>query len=323
MLKTLLKDIFSRRSIHPGLNGSQDASGMTTAMSDALSNAARDIGAQLRFVSDISHTAIINNAIQLLDFELERHPRYGDPKRLLRHAFQVNSQNGEDGMIHEVFRRIATQSRVFVEIGVGDGRECNTAFLLSQGWTGYWIDGDDSFVRTLEGRADLAGGCIKHSVAHVSRENIATLLEQLEVPKEFDLLSLDIDQNTYYIWEGLKQFRPRVVVAEYNGAFPPDLEWKVHYDPNRTWDGSQNFGASLRAFETLGAQLGYRLVGCDFTGINAFFVRSDLVADQFAEPLTSENHYEPTRYHFTLRRSHRSAILDRIDTVARDGSIIR
>ena len=319
MLKTLLKDIFGSRSINPTSNVSQDASRMTTE-SDAISNAARDIGNRLRFVGDMSHTALINNATQLLDFELERHPRYGDPKRLLRYAFQVNSQNGEDGMIHEIFRRIGTQSRMFVEIGVGDGRECNTAFLLSQGWAGYWVDGDDAFVKTLEGRADLGGGCIKHSVAYVSKENIAALLEALDVPKELDLLSLDIDQNTYYIWEGLKQLRPRVVVVEYNAALPPDVEWKVHYDPNRTWDGTQNFGASLRAFETLGMQLGYRLVGCNFTGINAFFVRSDLVADQFAEPLTSENHYEPPRYHFTMRRSHRSAILDRMSSASGDAS---
>ena len=257
MLKTVLKDIFGRAPADPKSNGSHGLSGMTTDMAGALSNAARDIGTQLRSVSDMSYGGIVANAIRLLDFELERHPRYGDPKRLLRHAFQVCSQNGEDGMIHEIFRRISTQSRIFVEIGVGDGRECNTAFLLSQGWTGYWIDGNDTFLETLKDRADLAGGCLKHSVAHVSRENIATLLGQLEVPEEFDLLSLDIDQNTYYVWDGLKQFRPRVVVVEYNAAIPPDIDWKVHYDPNRTWDGSQNFGASLRAFETLGAQLGY------------------------------------------------------------------
>ena len=323
MLKTVLKDIFRRAPADLNGNSSRERSGMSTDMADALSNAARDIGTRLRSVSDRSLGQLIASTIRLLDFELENHPRYGDPKRLLRYAFQVCSQNGEDGMIHEIFRRISRESRIFVEIGVGDGCECNTAFLLSQGWTGYWLDGNDVFLETLKDRPDLGGGCLKHSVAHVSRENIATLLEELKVPKEFDLLSLDIDQNTYYVWDGLKQFRPRVVVVEYNAAIPPDIDWKVHYHPNRTWDGSQNFGASLRAFEALGAQLGYKLVGCDFTGINAFFVRSDLIADLFAAPLTSENHYEPPRYHFTIRRSHRSAILDRIDTATNDGSVLR
>ena len=133
----------------------------------------------------------------------------------------------------------------------------------------------------------------------------------LGVPEEFDLLSLDIDQNTYYAWEGLTKYRPRAVVVEYNALLPPDIDWKVHYESNRVWNGTSNFGASLKAFELLGRQLGYELVGCDFIGVNAFFVRSDLVGDSFAAPFTSENHYEPPRYALSHRRGHRTAILDR------------
>ena len=35
-------------------------------------------------------------------------PRYADPKRLHRHELQVFSQNGEDGVLMEIFRRIGT-----------------------------------------------------------------------------------------------------------------------------------------------------------------------------------------------------------------------
>jgi hypothetical protein len=145
----------------------------------------------------------------------------------------------------------------------------------------------------------------------VDKENIAEHLEKLGVPREIDLLSLDIDQNTYHVWEALHEFSPRVVVVEYNAAVPPDIEWKVHYVPDRRWDGTQNFGASLKAFEVLGNRLGYRLVGCDFNGVNAFFVRSDLVADSFAAPFTAENHYEPPRYSCIHRTAHPPGILDR------------
>ena len=250
-------------------------------------------------------------AIRLLDFELRHHPRYGDPRRLLGCQSQVCSQNGEDGIIHEIFRRIGTTTRIFAEVGVGDGCENNTAFLLSQGWTGFWIDGGSGFLQVLENREDLQDDCLKYLVAFVSRENIVALFEQLGVPREIDLLSLDIDQNTYYAWEGLRSFRPRVVVVEYNAAIPPDVNWKVHYGSNRTWNGTQNFGASLKAFEMLGRELGYSLVGCDFVGCNAFFVRDDLLAGKFAEPFTSENHYEPPRYPMFHRRCHPPTILDR------------
>jgi hypothetical protein len=253
-------------------------------------------------------------ALRLLDFELQDHPRYGDPKRLLRYQWRVCSQNAEDAIIHEIFRRIGTTNRIFAEVGVGSGNENNSAFLLSTGWTGFWIDGNDRFLKALRDRPDLPDGCLKWRVSFVTRENISGLFKQLAVPLEPDLLSLDIDQNTYFAWDGLREYRPRVVVVEYNSAIPPDIDWKVHYHPNRTWDGSQNFGASLKAYENLGRKLGYSLVGCELVGANAFFVRDDLVRDKFAAPFTAENHYEPPRYRLQLRRSHRPALLDRIET---------
>jgi hypothetical protein len=198
-----------------------------------------------------------------------------------------------------------------VEVGVGNGCENNTAFLLSQGWTGFWLDGATGFLGVLENREDLPKECLKYLVAFATRENISALFEQLGVPNEFDLLSLDIDQNTFYVWEGLRDFRPRVVVVEYNSAIPPDVDWKVRYDSKRIWDGTQNFGASLKAFEIQGRQFGYSLVGCELIGANAFFVRDDLLAGKFAEPFTSENHYEPPRYPMWHRRCFPPSILDR------------
>ena len=63
-----------------------------------------------------------------------------DPRRLLAHGAQYWSQNYEDGMIAEIFRRIGVQSKTFLEIGIGDGRENNTAALVAMGWSGWWID---------------------------------------------------------------------------------------------------------------------------------------------------------------------------------------
>lgn len=257
------------------------------------------------------NTHLASQTMRFLDFDLVRHPRYGDPKRLLSCPAQVSSQNEEDGILHEIFRRIGTTSKVFAEIGVGDGRENNTAFLLSQGWTGFWFDGDSACLKTIEHRQDLSSDCLKPCVSFVTRENIAELFDRLGVPEEFDLLSIDIDQNTYYIWEGLARFRPRVVVVEYNAAPPPDVDWKIRYAPDRIDENNQNFGASLKAFELLGRELGYSLVGCNFTGINAFFIRNDELGEHFAAPYTAENHYEPPRYPFLHRRSHAAAILDR------------
>ncbi len=265
----------------------------------------------LRISSSLNRLSAIE-AVRLLDVDLLNHPRFTDPLRLLRYQSRTCSQHGEDGMIREIFRRIGTTNRVFAEVGVGDGTENNTAFLLSTGWTGYWIDGDDLFVDTVKDRPDLSDGCLKWLVSFVTRENVAGLFKQMGVPIEIDFMSLDIDQNTYYLWDGLRQYRPRVVVVEYNSVLPADVDWKVRYESSRTWNGTQNFGASLKAFEKLARELGYSLVGCDFHGLNAFFVRDDLAASKFAEPFTSENHYEPPRLFMNHRPYHRAAILDRI-----------
>ena len=70
------------------------------------------------------------------------------------------------------------------------------------------------------------------------------------------------------------------------------------------WRGTNYFGASLKALTILGAKKGYELVGCNFGGTNAFFVRRDLLADHFRRPFTAENHFEPVRYFLYRKNGH-------------------
>ncbi len=279
-----------------------------SALRTILSKVARKIPfyRELLQIKDDIYTLRAMESVRIR-LEIEGHSRYSDPKRLPRYALSVNSQDGEDGIIHEIFRRIGVSHLNFVEIGVGDGFENNTSFLLSQGWKGWWIDASNSFVRVIH-KYSLHER-LRYKVAVATRENITPIFRELGIPKEFDLLSIDIDQNTYYIWEALADYSPRVVVVECNTAVPPDVDWKVTYS-SRLWDGSRNFGASLKAFEKLGARFGYCLVGCNFVGSNAFFVRDDLVGDLFAAPYTAENHYEPPRYAYIMKSKIPPAILD-------------
>lgn len=233
--------------------------------------------------------------------------RYRDPSRLLAYGAQYWSQNYEDGMIAEIFCRVEPQAKTFLEIGVGDGSENNTTALLTRGWRGCWIESNPESCAAI--RARLAklpslANRLKLREGLVSPANINELICELGVPEEVDLFSLDIDQDTYHVWGALRGFKPRVVVVEYNGGFPPNQIWIHPYEPGRHWDGTQAFGASLKAFEILGSRLGYSLVGCDVIGANAFFVRHDLAGDRFASPFTAENHYEPPRYGLVYRWAH-------------------
>ena len=123
----------------------------------------------------------------------------------------------------------------------------------------------------------------------IDRENVNRLLDSHQ--REVDLLSIDIDMNDYWVWEGLEVIRPRVVVIEYNALIRPPIAKVVPYNPTISWSGGSYFGASLCALQSLGERKGYCLVGCNLTGVNAFFVRRDLVQDRFMEPFTAETHY--------------------------------
>jgi hypothetical protein len=186
-----------------------------------------------------------------------------------------------------------------VEFGAEDGRENNGRYLLLKGWQGFWLESDPAQVALLgkRFRRSLDRGALLVTQAVVTRENVEALLTEMGVPVELDLLSIDIDGNDYWVWKAMSQFRPRVVVIEYNAALGPRATWVMPYDADHAWDGrSSRFGASLKALERLGTKKGYDLVGCSFTGVNAFFVRSDLIGGRFTGPFTAERHYEPARY---------------------------
>jgi hypothetical protein len=234
-------------------------------------------------------------------------PRFQDPRRLVGHGFKVYSQHDEDGIIEEIFRRIGVKDRFFVEFGVGDGLENCTTYLLLKGWTGAWIDGSaicyEQIQRNL--RPFLADGRLKARYSFITAANIEELFAGLDVPAEFDFLSIDIDRNDYWVWEAITRYRPRVVSIEYNASWRHTAACAIPYDPAAIWDESNYTGASLKALEILGRKKDYALVGCNYTGVNAFFVRTDCLGGHFAEPYTSENHYEPPRYFVRMPNGHR------------------
>lgn len=180
---------------------------------------------------------------------------------------KVRSQNGEDGVLEAIFAEIGVTNRYVVEFGAGDGNECNAAYLLEQGWHGLLMDGAQS----------------KNSRVHqefITAENISLLFAKYQVPNEFDLLSIDMDGNDYWVWQAI-QHRPRVVVIECNAHVPPPTRSVSKYDPLFRWNGSDYYGASLAAMQSLGQRKGYALVYCERTGTNAFFVANELIPATF------------------------------------------
>lgn len=232
----------------------------------------------------------------LSDDYLMRHLHYNSDydDRLNRFEFDVYSQAGEDGIIEEIFRRIGTTNKFFVEIGVGNGDISNTAYLLTQGWSGLWLEmSKTNFKHIMNMYKCVIGHGLVAKHAEATAENVERLFGEGDVPVEFDLLSIDVDGNDYWVWKAIENYKPRVVVIEYNALYPPGVRWVMRYAPGRVHDGSAYFGASLKSLEELGREKGYRLVACNFAGVNAFFVREE--AKGFFEFYDTRYFYEPQR----------------------------
>ena len=261
-----------------------------------------------KFADSINATvrAVVRGQQELFVQDLLRSHRYANASALAHFEHQVYSQNGEDDIIAEIFRRIAVGSRTFIEIGVGDGLENNSAFLLSQGWTGTWMEGSPKNARAIRRNFTklISSDRLRFIESFITAENVAGLIASAGMGAEVDLLSIDIDRNTYFIWEALPLIRARLVVVEYNATLPPWLDWKVQYRADEWYDETFYYGASLKSYEMLGQRLGYSLVGCDLHGVNAFFVRNDLVKANFAAPFTAEALYEPARYWLIRTMGH-------------------
>ena len=224
---------------------------------------------------------------------LERHlptKVAADQLHLHLHRFERSeySQNGEDGILAEIFARIGPRDRSFIEIGASDGAENCTRALVERGWRGVWIEGDQA--KAVAARRVIGARPVAVVGSFVDRESIASVLADARASGTPDLLVIDIDGNDYWIWEEVSfRYRARVVVIEYNAIMGPRRRWVMPYNAAHQWDETYWHGASLAALAVLGSRLGYTLIGCDSCGVNAFFVLSSE-----AGPFPSH----PPRYHY-------------------------
>ncbi len=223
---------------------------------------------------------------------------------LRRSELRVHSQNGEDGVIAHLVDRIGVASGEVVEFGVGDGSECCAANLvLAFGWSALLLEARKADAMTAASffEAKAPGRVTVHNT-FVEPDTIDGLLAG-RVAAEFDVLSVDIDGNDYWVFDALGAVRPRVIVVEYNASFGPDRSVTIPYTPGfdryRVHPSGYYHGASITALARLGERKGYILAGGDSRGVNAFLVDARLAegrieavrpADAFA-PLFERAHH--------------------------------
>jgi SAM-dependent methyltransferase len=199
-------------------------------------------------------------------------------------------------VIAEILSRIGITNRCFVEFGVESGREGNCVLLADvMGWSGLFIEAGEDFHAQLA-RKYAANQRVTTLRAAVTPENVQELFGRGGVPPEPDVISIDIDGADYWVWESMLDYRPRLVVVEYNAALPPGRRLVQPREHAGAWTGTDYFGASLDALVALGASKGYRLVHTELAAINAFFVRDDLAHDRFPPSAEVPRRSEPNYF---------------------------
>src|SRR5919205_672492 len=180
-------------------------------------------------------------------------------QRITRSGFSnFDEERMLEGFVSELLPE--GHDRTAVDIGAGDGmRGSNTYALFVKGWRGVGFEGDERRARRLA-RAYKNFDEVAARHALVTPDNVASLLEGHGVPREFGVLSLDIDSYDYWVLDAvLKSFRPRVVVTEINEKIPPPVRFVVGYDPGFRLQ-HHFFGYSIASLEDLCARHSYALI---------------------------------------------------------------
>lgn len=279
-------------------NSSNEKNIYNTVLSDI--NIIRKENELLRKMEWIN-TQTLSSVYDMLLTDMSMDWRRSSKNPLANYGKKCFSQNEEDGITLEILRRLGITGGTYAEYGVGNGLENNTLVLANLGWRGYWVGGENlafdvekanrlCYIRdwiTLE-------NIYQHTLKGLAYLDVATP----------DVVSLDLDGNDYYFVDELlkNKISPSLFIVEYNAKFFPPAKFCITYDPTHQWDGSDYFGAALMDFVELFASHEYRLVCCNQTGSNAFFIKekfahlfSDVPTD-ISDVFVEARYYQHKKY---------------------------
>lgn len=197
------------------------------------------------------------------------------------------SQCGEEAYLKFIFDSMGIEQGTLVDIGAGDGYALsNTRYFIEQGWKGILFD------------ANPRGNKEVHQ-EFINTDNVQSLFEKYKVPKNLDLLSIDIDSTDYWVLERIlkSKYRPKVIIAEINGCIPEGIAKTVPNVLNLEWSNDDYYGFSYDAGKKLAEANGYLLVH-QIVEMNIILIDKEVVKDYYDLNLfTMKVAFKARQYH--------------------------
>lgn len=199
----------------------------------------------------------------------------------------VHSQGGEDGILEQLVKELNIKNGTFCEFGAANGTHLSNTYNLikTKNFSGIAIELDYSrYVECVKNYTAFPKVTVFHGAVLYNDPNndLDAWLHRGKMPYDFDILSIDIDCDDYYVWKNLKNFQPKIVVIEINPYRDPIHEelpripsQEYEIDPLRQWHPQRvAVGCSFISAVKLGLEKGY--IPIAFTG-NLIFIRKDLI----------------------------------------------
>lgn len=195
--------------------------------------------------------------------------QYWARRRRARRPGQTFSNFDEQHVLDKYIEKFGIKSynRTAVDIGAGDGiRSSNTYHLFRRGWRGLGVEADEiKYGRLVKTYSEFDDVVPCHSMVTV--ENIISLLHENNIDKDFGVLSKDIDGNDFWVLDAiLAEYRPRLIVSEYNEKIPPPLRFVVNYDPHFRLR-HHFYGYSIAKLEDLLTKHDYFLLEVEYNNV--------------------------------------------------------
>jgi hypothetical protein len=195
------------------------------------------------------------------------------PRYLLNYRDYKHSLDGEAGVLDHILSKLPDKNDWLVEFGACDGYEfSNTVHLTETGnINAVLIEPQDAFFTQLVSNMQSfpKAHCLKRAVTLEPGHTLDDILSGTNIPVNFDLLVIDIDNNDYQIFESLQKYSPKVIMIEINNTFS-----KPNHEKVSTYNAPFVFGkhgSSLLSMTHLAESKGYKLI-CNIS-CNAIYVQ--------------------------------------------------